>query len=185
MIIPTTDYIITQNDVPVLTRTDDGTYINTNCWLSDFNTESENFTNILNGFGFKNNILDAVRQFGHSPRYTPVLRILTNSNIQTPVFDVSKDMLALALFLDKGKNTPTWLDFFEVNNNYSSKYRSTYCENQKYKRVGESTLKAFQKEYIHQGIEGRSNYYALGFYMKYGFKRVDDRECYLRWEPQR
>ena len=36
-----------------------------------------------------------------------------------------------------------------------------------------------------QGIEGRATYDALPFYCKYGFKRIDNREIYLRWQPQR
>lgn len=183
MLISTNDYTITQNDVPVLTRTDDGTYINTNCLLSNFYTyaRSEKLANILTGFGYKYNILDAIKQFGYSPVYRPVLRILTNYNLLTPDFNTQCDILAVALFLDKGKNNPTWGDFFEVNNNY----RHNVTETQKYKRVGESALKSFQKEYMGQGIECRATFSALDFYYKYGFKRIDERECYLRWEPQR
>ena len=181
MIIPVTDYNIIRNDVPVLTRTDDGAYISTNCLLNDFNIESKNLENILSGFDYKNNILDAIKQYGHSPKYTPVLHMLTNSNIQTPDFDISQDILAIALFLAQNKNTPIWLHFFEVNRNY----RQYTTVNQTYKRTGESALKSLQQEYIHQGIEGRSTYSALSFYLKYGFKRIDDRECYLHWGPQR
>ena len=184
MIIPSTDYNITQNNIPVLTRTPAGTYINTHCWLSVFNIQSEHLKTILSGFGFKDNILDAVRQFGRSPMYIPILRILTNSDIQTPNFDAQRDTLAVALFRDSRRDAPTWLDFFEVNYNYKLK-SGQYSENQTYKRVGESALKACQQEYISQGIDGRSTFDAMEFYMKYGFKRIDERECYLRWEPQR
>lgn len=181
MIIDTRDYNIIRNDVPVLTRTDDGIYINTNCYLSDFNILSDNLENILSGFGYKTNILDSVKQFGYSPRYVPVLRILTNSNIQIPDFNTAQDLLAVALFLDKGKNEPTWLHFFEVNGNY----RQNTADTQKYKTVGGSMLTSLQKEYWNQGIAGRSTYGALAFYYKYGFKRIDDRELYLCWQPQR
>ncbi len=181
MIINTRDYNIIQNNVPVLTRTDDGRYINTNCWLSDFNILSDNLENILSGFGYKTNILDSVKQFGYSPRYVPVLRILTNSNIQIPDFNTAQDLLAVALFLDKGKNEPTWLHFFEVNGNY----RRNTADTQKYKTVGGSMLTSLQKEYWNQGIAGRSNYGALSFYFRYGFRRIDDRELYLCWQPQR
>jgi hypothetical protein len=179
MIIPETDYNITQNDVPVLTVTGDGTYIYTNCWLNDFNIESEHLENILSDFRFKDNILTSIIQYGHSPVYKPVLRVLTNSNIQISDFDISKDVLAVALFRDKGKDNYTWLDFFEVNGVYRKH------TDKKYKRVGESALKSFQKQYLHQGIECRSNFDALGFYFKYGFKRIDERECHLSWGPQR
>lgn len=181
MIIPVTDYKITQNDVPVLTRADSGTYIFTNCWLNTFNTESENITNILSDFGFRDNILTSIRQYGHSPKYIPVLHILTNSNLQTPDFYAPNDVLAVALFLEKRENKPAWLDFFEVN----YKYQYPYYENQKYKRVGESALNACQKEYISQGIQCRSNFFALKFYSKCGFKRIDERELFLHWETQR
>lgn len=180
MIVPVTDYKIIQNDVPVLTRNDDGTYISTNCWLSDFNIESENLKSILSGFGFKNNILDTIKQFGHSPKYTPVLRILTNSNVQTPHFQEYQDVLSVALFLDEGNNKPMWLDFFETNNEYRQ-----YSGKIKYKRIGESTLKSLQQEYLHRGITGRSNLYALEFYLKYGFKRLAEHELLLYWGPQR
>ena len=181
MMINTSDYNIVQNDVPVLTRTSGGVYIDTNCYLSNVCIESENLKEILSGFDYKDNILSAVKQFGHSPRFVPVLRILTNSKVQTPDCNVHLDMLAIALFLDKGKDTPTWLDYFEVNSNY----RRNVAKTPKYKTVGGSMLKSLQKEYIHQGIEGRSNYVALSFYFKYGFERVDNRELYLRWQPQR
>lgn len=181
MLIPITDYKIIRNDVPVLTRTDDGLYVKTNCLLNDFNIESENLKNLLSEFDYKNNILDTVKQYGHSPRYTPVLRILTNYDIQTPDFYAPRDVLAVAMFLDHGANSPTWLDFFEVNHNY----RQYANETQKYKKVGESAIKSLQQKYKNQGIEGRATYSALSFYLKYGFKRIDDRECYLRWGPQR
>ena len=184
MIIPSTDYNITQNNIPVLTRTPAGTYINTHCWLSVFNIQSEHLKTILSGFDFKNNILDTVRQFGRSPMYIPTLRILTNSDIQTPNFDAQRDTLAVALFLDSRRGASTWLDFFEVNYNYKLK-SGQYSENQTYKRVGESALKACQQEYMSQGIDCRSTFDAMNFYMKYGFKRIDERECYLRWGPQR
>ena len=76
MMIDTYDYNIIQNNIPVLTRTTDG-YINTNCYLSDFNIESKNFKTILSGFDYQSNIIDRAKQFGYSPRYTPVLYILT------------------------------------------------------------------------------------------------------------
>lgn len=174
------DYNIVKTDIPVLTRINDK-YINTNCYLSNFNIESENLKNILSGFDYKYNILDHIKQFGCSPRYTPVLYILTNSNIQTPDFNIFQDLLSVALFLDKGKDTYTWLDFFEVNNNF----RRNVATKQKYKRVGGSMLKSLQQNYIHQGIEGRSNYGALNFYFAYGFKRTDDHELYIQWQPQR
>ena len=180
MLIDTYDYNIIKNDIPVLTRTTDK-YIDTNCYLSSFNTESKNFENILSGFDYKSNILDHVKQFGHSPKYTPVLYILTNSNIQTPNFDSFQDLLSVAFFLDKGKDVCTWLDFFEVNRNF----RQNIAEKQKYKTVGASMLKSLQQKYSHQGIEGRSTYNALSFYFKHGFKRIDDCELYLRWQPQR
>lgn len=183
MIIPETDYKITQNDVPVLTRTDDGKYVNTNCLLSNFYiySRSEKLANILTGFGYKDNIVDSIKQYGYSPVYTPVLRILTNYNLLTPNFNARADILAVALFLDRGKNDPTWGHYFEVN----PKYRHNVTETQKYTRVGESALKSFQQEYIHQGIECRSTFDAMHFYFKYGFERADERECYLRWAPQR
>lgn len=181
MIINTRDYNIIQNDVPVLTRTDDGEYINTNCYLNNFDIESENVKNILSGFDYKDNILSTIKQFGHSPRYLPVLHILTNSDIQTPNFNITQDVLAVALFLDKSKSEPTWLDYFEVNCNY----RWQVAENQKYKTVGGSMLTSLQKEYWNQGIAGRSTYGALSFYFRYGFRRIDDRELYLCWQPQR
>ncbi len=184
MIIPATDYKIIRNDVPVLARTDGGVYIPTNCWLNDFNIESENLKNILFGFSYKNNILDLIKQFGHSPKYVPVLYILTNSNIQTPDFDTPHDMLAIALFLAEGENTSVCLRCFEVNCNYKSNNQH-YTENQKYKRVGESMLKALQNQYIHQGIEGNSNHAALYFYLKYGFTTIDKCSHDLRWGPQR
>ena len=179
MIIPETDYNITRKDVPVLTRAVKGTYLYTNCWLNDFNIESEYLENILSNFRFKPNILTSIKQYGHSPVYVPVLRVLTNSNIKSSGFNVSKDVLAVALFLDKGKNMNTWLDFFEVN----SKYRQN--TDNKYKRVGESALNAFQKEYVRHGIECRSTFFALDFYLKYGFERMNTFDCCLRWKPQR
>ena len=103
MIIDSYDYNIIKSDISVLTRTTDG-YINTNCCLSNLDIESEHFASILSGFDYKNNILDSVKQFGYSPKYTPVLYILTNSNIQTPDFNIFQDLLSVALFLDKGKN---------------------------------------------------------------------------------
>ncbi len=181
MIIDIHDYNITQNDVPVLTRTNDGTYIDANCLLSDFYIESENVKEILSGFDYKDNILKSIKQFGHSPYYLPVLRILTNTNIQTPDFNITKDILAVALFLDKGKDKPAWLDYFEVNRNI----RRHVAEAQKHKTVGGSMLMSLQKEYWNQGIEGRSTYDALPFYFKYNFERIDNRELYLRWQPQR
>lgn len=180
MMIDTYDYKIIKTDTPVLTRTADK-YINTNCWLSNFHIESENFENILSGFDYKYNILDHIKQFGYSPIYKPVLYILTNSNIQTPDFNVFQDLLSVALFLDKSRNTHTWLAFFEVNRNF----RRNAAEKQKYKHVGDSMLKSLQQHYIHQGIEGRSTYEAREFYFKQGFQRIDDRELYLRWQPQR
>jgi len=179
MIISETDYNITRKDVPVLTRSADGTYFYTNCWLNEFNIESENLKEVLSGFDYRGNILDSIKQYGHSPVYVPVLRVLTNPNIQSSDFNISADVLAVALFLDKGRNSLAWLDFFEVN----SKYRKR--TDKKYKRVGESALKAFQKEYIHQGIEGRATFIALDFYLKYGFERMNAFDCYLRWKPQR
>ena len=181
MIIQTHDYSIIQDKVPVLTRMDDGTYINTNCWLNDFNIKSENVENILSGFGYKDNILRSIKQFGHSPMYVPVLMVLTNDNLQTSKFNTGRDVLAVALFLNNGLGRPAWLDFFEVN----SKYRRNSTENQIYKKTGESALKSFQHEYIHQGIDGRSTYDALPFYFKYGFQRMDERELYLRWTLQK
>ena len=181
MIIDTCDYNIIQNNVPVLTRTGDGEYINTNCYLSDFNIESENVKHILSDFYYKDNILRSIKQFGHSPRYLPVLRILTNSNIQTSNFNITQDVLAVALCLDKNKDEPTWLDYFEVNGNY----RQNTADTQKYKTVGGSMLTSLQKEYWNQGIGGRSTYGALSFYFRYGFRRIDDRELYLCWQPQR
>lgn len=177
MIIPVTDYKIIQNDVPVLTRTDGGGYHYTNCLLNDFYIESEKLANILTEFDYKTNILDAIKQYGHSPKYIPVLHILTNYNLLTPDFNAPLDILAVALFLDQNQNKPVWLDFFEVNR----KYRRHTAANQPYKRIGESALKSLQQEYIHQGIEGRSTYSALDFYLKHGFNRIDNRECYLRW----
>ena len=181
MIIDTCDYNIIQNNVPVLTRTGDGIYINTNCYLSDFNIESENVKHILSDFDYKDNILRSIKQFGHSPRYLPVLYILTNSNIQTPNFNTSQDILAVALFMDKNKTEPTWLDYFEVNGNY----RRNVADTKKYKTVGGSMLTSLQKEYWNQGIGGRSTYGALSFYFRYGFRRIDNRELYLCWQPQR
>jgi len=181
MIVDTHDYKITRNDVPVLTRTDDGNYVNTNCLLNKFYIESENLKDILSGFGYKENILTAIKQYEWSPVFTPVLRILTNTNIQTPNFDIAQDALAVALFLDKGKNEPTCLSYFEVNRNY----RRNTTKDQKHKNVGHSMLQSLQQQYINQGIEGRSTYEALNFYYKYGFKRIDDRELHLRWQPQR
>lgn len=181
MIINIHDYNITQNDVPVLTRTDDGRYINTNCFLSNFDIESENVKNILSEFDYKDNILTVIKQFGHSPRYLPVLHILTNSNIQTPNFNAPQDILAVALCLDKNKTEPAWLNYFEVNGNY----RRNTADTQKYKTVGGSMLTSLQKEYWNQGIAGRSNYGALSFYFRYGFRRIDDRELCLCWQPQR
>ena len=70
MLINISDYNVTQNDVPVLTRADDGTYIQTNCLLNNFNIYSGDLTNILTGFDYKNNILDLIRQYGHSPGYS-------------------------------------------------------------------------------------------------------------------
>lgn len=32
---------------------------------------------------------------------------------------------------------------------------------------------------------GRATYDALPFYYKYGFKRIDDRELWWQWQPQR
>ena len=180
MMIDTYDYDIIRNDIPVLTRINDE-YINTNCYLSNFNVESENFKTILSGFDYKYNILTRVKQFGHSPMHKPVLYILTNSNIQTPAFDVLQDVLSVAFFLDKSQDACTWLDYFEVNSNF----RQNVAEKQKYKTVGGSMLKALQQKYIHQGIEGRSTYDARNFYYKYGFKRIDDRELYLLWQPQK
>lgn len=181
MIIDTCDYNIIRNDVPVLTRTDDGEYINTNCYLSNFYIESGNIKNILSGFDYKDNILSSIKQFGHSPRYLPVLRILTNSNIQTSNFNITQDVLAVALCLDKNKDEPTWLDYFEVNRNYRRNITAT----QKYKTVGGGMITSLQKVYRNQGIEGRAFLDALPFYFKYGFERIDNRECYLRWLPQR
>ena len=181
MIIDACDYDIIQNNVPVLTRTDDGRYTNTNCWLCNFDIESKNIKNVLSVFDYKSNILDSIKQYGYSPRYVPVLRILTNTSIQTPNFDISQDLLAVALFLDKGKDKPTWLHYFEVNYNY----RQNVMETQKYKTVGGSMITSLQKVYRNQGIEGRAVLGALPFYFKYGFERIDNRECYLRWLPQR
>ena len=95
---------------------------------------------ILFEFEYKNNILDTIKQYGHSPKYTPVLHVLTNSNIQTLDFNASQDILAIAMFLCHSKNKPVWLHFFEVN----GKYRKNTTVNQKYKRTGESTLKSLQ-----------------------------------------
>ena len=181
MIIDTCDYNIIRNDVPVLTRTDDGEYINTNCYLSNFYIESGNIKNILSRFDYKDNILSSIKQFGHSPRYLPVLRILKNSNIQTSNFNITQDVLAVALCLDKNKDEPTWLDYFEVNRNYRRNITAT----QKYKTVGGGMLTSLQQEYINQGIGCRATYDALPFYYKYGFKRIDDRELWLQWQPQR
>ena len=181
MIIDACDYDIIQNNVPVLTRTDDGRYTNTNCWLCNFDIESKNIKNVLSVFDYKSNILDSIKQFGYSPRYVPVLRILTNTSIQTPDFDIFQDLLAVALFLDKGKDKPTWLHYFEVNYNY----RQNVMETPKYKTIGGSMITSLQKVYRNQGIEGRAFLDALPFYFKYGFERIDNRECYLRWLPQR
>ena len=181
MLINTRDYNIIQNDVPVLTRTDDGTYIDTNCYLSNLCIESESITDVLSCFEYKENFLTTIKQFRCSPKFVPVLRILTNSNIQTPDFYAPQDLLAVAVFLDSGKNTYTWLDYFEVNCNY----RRNTAETQKYKTVGGSMLTSLQKEYWNQGIECRSSYAAKSFYFKYKFERMDNRELYLRWGPQR
>ena len=181
MIINTYDYSIIQNDVSVLTRTATGTYASANCYLGDLHVESENLKDILSGFDYKDNILRSIKQYGHSPYYSPVLRILTNTNIQTPDFNIIQDILAIALFLDKGKDKPIWLDYFEVNRNF----RRNATETQKHKTVGGSMLTSLQQEYTRQGIEGRATYDALPFYCKYGFKRIDNREIYLRWQPQR
>ncbi len=48
-----------------------------------------------------------------------------------------------------------------------------------------SMLKSLQQKYINQGICGRATYNALGFYYRYNFKRMDERELYLLWQPQR
>lgn len=182
MIIDTHDYNIIQNNIPVLTRTGDGKYINTNCYLSNFYIESKNVKNILSGFGYKDNILDAIKQFGHSPRYLPVLHTLTNSNIQTSNFNTTQDVLAVALCLEnKAEQKPISLLYFEVNGDY----RRNVADTQKYKTVGGSMLKSLQKEYWNHGICGRSTYGALSFYYKYNFKRMDERELYLLWQPQR
>ena len=87
----------------------------------------------------------------------------------------------MALCLDKNKDEPTWLDYFEVNRNYRRNITAT----QKYKTVGGGMLTSLQQEYINQGIGCRATYDALPFYYKYGFKRIDDRELWLQWQPQR
>ena len=182
MVIDACDYNIIQNNIPVLTRTGDGKYINTNCYLSNFYIESKNVKNILSGFDYKNNILDTIKQFGHSPRYLPVLYTLTNSNIQTSNFNTTQDVLAVALCLEnKTEQKPISLLYFEVNGDY----RRNVADTQKYKTVGGSMLTSLQKEYWNQGIAGRSTYDALRFYYKYNFTRMDDRELYLLWQPQR
>ena len=52
MIIDTNDYNMIQNNIPVLTRTGDGKYINTNCYLSNFYIESKNVKNEENSSTF-------------------------------------------------------------------------------------------------------------------------------------
>lgn len=183
MLIDQKHYTIVRNDVPVLTKQADGSYINANNYLIDVNLRANNtIEQIVKPFGFKDDILESLSRLSYQRFATFVFMALTNPRITTPDFNIDDDVLSICLYQAESATSYAWVHYFETN----PKYRYGGKNNTKYKHVGTSACHVFQELYKNRGIAARVPRMSVqDFLFKNGFKRMDERESFVCWNLQR
>ncbi len=168
--------------MPVLTHQDNGQFEFVDCYFMEFFVTAD--TDAME----KINVLSVSFDFGTGVKYAiskqcvsgNVLRLflLAGPDIVKNNFTQPDDFLALALCEQGQKRTV--IKYFEVNR----KFRHSYEPDQKYRRVGTSTLNALKKIYEHHELCGKSAMEALRFWIKNGFTRINEQELDVYWRQK-
>lgn len=183
MFIINQDYNIISNDVPVLTRQENGRFEFTDCYFIELAIRPDDKTiekimTMCEPFDYSTAIKHLISKYIFVPGNIQRLFMLLGHGAIKNDFKHTDDFLAIASCADAHKKTT--IQYFEVNYNF----RHSYDPNQKYNRVGTSALDALKEVYKDHELCGRSALEALGFWLKNGFTRMDDRDLYVHWRQR-